>query len=172
MARATTRYDRSTTMASEPVTITFPQYVMTVVSRDPFVTNHTMQLKTVTLQCPSCKGTVFSIEYHGYAWYSASLKTEDPLLGLSSRISEGDTEVGDDFDPSDNGWVCSDCFEQAGRDLDDALTFYYECCQSPTTAHIRLLDSYWHMVRETSVKDARVRLMNGLTALLKMRGGV
>jgi rubredoxin len=87
----------------------------------------------VPLVCPTCGGHEFTMMYSGYAWFDLSLDT-GATVDDEPGWDENDSETGDDWEPSDNGWSCDACGDYMENDspIHDALTEFLEILQ---TAH-------------------------------------
>ena len=93
----------------------------------------------VVLECPRCQGTDFTLEMTGYAWFNVQLDTDKGLQPIQNARIEGDSDIGDDWEPSDMGWTCDHCGiwltdlkdvdERTIKDLNQALDEFNELMQ-------------------------------------------
>lgn len=86
--------------------------------------------RIVPLVCSAgCGAHEFSLDMNGYAYYTISLDC-NPDTEWNARNHEGESNIGDDFDPNDDGWRCINGHE-CDRDLQMALDAYQEMVNAP-----------------------------------------
>jgi hypothetical protein len=128
---------------------------------------HPDELKEIALQC-ECGCTKFEIRNSGYAYHMTSMDTSAGR-GTANRMSDGDTEVGEDWERDDATWQCLDCFNEVESDLDQALHVYEDII---TAAPVRALKRYMDELYKpltTEKKELLDKLKGGFINLEEKR---
>lgn len=88
----------------------------------------------VRLECPKCKHRAFDRMNLGTAFYDTMIEADpDEQADITKAVTEGDTDVGDGFEPADD-WRCSECAEYASPELNDALDQFEMVAESQDPA--------------------------------------